>query len=212
MEGNPNLGTAVEGLSVGFFIWNYVSFAYMTLSWKIVDEARAGTLEQLYMNPFGFEWISIFIVLSDFILELIFVIPMLFLMMVTSGHYLNIDLITILPLIFLTIAAAYGLGFIMGGLGLIYKKIQSVGMILQFIFIGFIAAPIDKIPLLKLLPFSLGTRLISSNMRENIPIFQMDGIDLFTLLINSAFYFAAGFLIFKFCEKKAKEKGLLGHY
>ena len=211
--GNSRFGSAVEGLIVGFFIWNYGSFAYITLTWKVIEESRSGTLEQIYMNPFGFEWIAFSIVLSDFILEMLFIIPMLILMMLTTGHYLNIDIITLLPIVFVTITAAYGLGFIMAGLGLVFKKIQSLTMILQFILLAFIAAPADKFPLFKLIfPFTMGTQLIRSNMVDKVTIFEMPLADLGTLLLNSAFYLTIGFIIFKICERKAKEKGLLGHY
>jgi len=44
----------------------------------LMNEARAGTLEQLYMCPSGFGWVSIFLIISDFFLSLIFMVPVLF--------------------------------------------------------------------------------------------------------------------------------------
>ena len=210
--GTTKFGSTTEGLIVGFFIWTYAISAYSSLSWSLMNEARAGTLEQLYMCPLGFGWVSIFLIISDFFLSLIFAVPLLFLMMLTTGKFLHLDVITLFPLIVLTISAGYGIGFISGGFGLIYKKIQAFFQILQFVFIGFISAPVDKAPILKILPFSLGTRLIAENMIGKVPIYRMPLSDLFLLFANAVIYMGLGMLIFKQCEKIAKKRGLLGHY
>ena len=49
--GTTKFGSTTEGLIVGFFIWTYAISAYSSLSWSLMNEARAGTLEQLYMCP-----------------------------------------------------------------------------------------------------------------------------------------------------------------
>lgn len=201
-----------EGFIVGFFIWTYSIAAYSTLSWGIIQEARTGTLEQLYMTPLGFETVSIYTVISNFIWSLVWVLPILALMMVTTGRFLHFNLITLVPLLILTIASGYGIGFITGGLGLVFKKIQAFFQILQFIFVGFIVAPVDKLPILKILPFSLGTKLIARNMIDKLPIYSMPIHDILILMANAIFYLAIGFSLFKVCEKIAKNRGLLGHY
>ncbi len=201
-----------EGFIVGFFIWTYSIAAYSTLSWGIIQEARTGTLEQLYMTPLGFETVSIYTVISNFIWSIVWVLPVLILMMVTTGRFLHFDIMTLIPLLILTIAGGYGIGFITGGLGLVFKKIQAFFQILQFVFVGFIVAPVDTLPVLKILPFSLGTKLIAQNMIEKLPIYRMPVYDLLILIANAIFYLTIGFLLFKTCEKIAKDRGLLGHY
>ncbi len=208
----PTFVRTVEGFVVGFFIWTYAIAAYSTLSWGIIQEARAGTLEQLYMTPLGYETVAIYSMIANFIWSLAWVVPILFLMMLTTGRFLHLDLITLIPLLTLTIACGYGIGFITGGLGLIFKKIQAFFQILQFIFVGFIAVPIDKLPALKFLPFSLGSKLIMRSMVEKLPIYRMPLHDILILIVVAAIYLIIGFLVFKLCEKIARDKGLLGHY
>jgi len=210
--GSAKFGSTTEGLIVGFFIWTYAISAYSTLSWSLMNEATTGTLEQLYMCPAGFGWVSLFLIISDFFLSLIFTVPVLFLMMLTTGKFLHLDILSLFPLIILTISAGYGIGFITGGLGLIYKKVQAFFQILQFVFIAFIAAPVDKAPILKILPFSLGTNLIAKNMINKIPIYKMPFYDMLLLVLNACVYLGIGFLFFKLCENIAKKRGLLGHY
>jgi energy-coupling factor transporter ATP-binding protein EcfA2 len=75
-----------------------------------------------------------------------------------------------------------------------------------------IAAPADKFPLMKFLPLSLGTQLIGKVMIGETPLTQLPLADILFLVGNSAFYFGLGFLLFKFFENVARDRGLLGHY
>ncbi|MEO0107484.1 MAG: ABC transporter permease [candidate division WOR-3 bacterium] len=208
----PSGAKTLEAFIVGFFVWTYAIGAYSILSWGITQEARSGTLEQLYMTPLGYRAVAIYTIVANFLWGLFWVIPILLLMMVTTGRYLHLDLLTLIPLLLCTVACGYGIGFIVGGLGLIFKKIQSFFQILQFIFVGFIALPVDKYPGFKLLPFTLGTKLINKSMINKISILQMPLSDLLLTIFVAFFYLAIGFFIFKYCEKIAKDKGLLGHY
>jgi ABC-2 type transport system permease protein len=133
-------------------------------------------------------------------------------MMLTTGRYLHIDILSLLPLFVFTIAAPYGMGFMAGGIALIFKQIRALFQIVQFVFIGFIAAPVAKLAILKILPLSLGTSLIRRVMAEGISITDIPATDLGLLALNGAFYFGFGFFIFKICEKIARKRGLLGHY
>lgn len=210
--GQPAFGRNIEGLIVGFSIWTFSIGAYSTLSWGLMNEARAGTLEQLYMCPRGFKWLSIFWIIANFILTIIFVVFIGFLMMVTTGHWLHLDLISLLPLSFVTIAGVYGIGYMTGGAALLFKRVQAFFQILQFVFIAFIAAPIGKYPLLKILPLSLGTNLMAKVMVTGTPIWRLPLTDLLILVGVSSFYFFSGLLLFAWFERMAKERGLLGQY
>jgi len=210
--GQPGFGKNIEGLIVGFSLWTFSIGAYSTLSWGLMNEARAGTLEQLYMCPRGFKWLTILWIIANFLLTVIFVVSMLILLMITTGHWLHIDVISLLPLSFVTLGGVYGIGYMTGGAALLFKRVQAFFQILQFVFIAFIAAPVDKHPLLKLLPLALGNHLIGKVMITRTPLWKLPPGDLILLLVVSSFYFFVGLLLFSWFEKKAKEKGLLGQY
>jgi len=209
---SPAFGNTLDGIVVGFMVWTFALMAYSELSWAMIGEAQQGTLEQLWMTPVGFGWVAIFRVLATFIFNALIVILMLFLMMASSGRWLHLDLVSLTPLILLTIAGVWGIGFLMGGLALVFKQVQAAFQILQFVFVFLIAAPADKLPFMKFLPLSLGTRLIGRVMIEGTSLTQLPLADLLLLVGNSAFYFGLGFLLFKFFENIARDRGLLGHY
>ncbi|MBI4722127.1 MAG: ABC transporter permease [Candidatus Stahlbacteria bacterium] len=207
-----NFGNNLDSIVVGFMLWNFSTFACSSLTWNLFEEARIGTLEQLYMTSLGFDKLCMFRIVGDFFLNFIFIVPVLVLMMATTGRWLHIDILSLTPLFIFTLASAYGIGFICGGLGLVFKQIQSFFQIVQFVLLGFIAAPVNKIPVLKILPLSLGTNLIKEVMVNKLSITELPIIDLILLALNGIFYFGIGFIVFKICEAIAKKRGLLGHY
>ena len=209
---SPAAGDTLEGIVVGFMVWTFALVAYSTLSWGIIEEAQQGTLEQLYMSPLGFGWVTILRVAAHFIINVFMVLVILFLMMATTGRWLNLDVLSLIPLVLLTVAVAYGIGFFMGGLALVFKRVQSALQILQFVLVIFIAAPMGWMPFMRFLPLSLGTRLIGAVMIDGRSLFELPPGDVLFLIGNSAVYFGLGFLAFKFFENVARDRGLLGHY
>jgi ABC-2 type transport system permease protein len=193
-------------------IWIFAIFAYSELSWVLLQEAQQGTLEQLSMSPVGLGKVLLSRLSAAVVYHLLIVTLFLFMMMVSTGKWLNLDILSILPLILLTISGVLGIGFIMGGLALVFKQVQASFQILQFVFVALIAAPPDKFPFVKYLPLSWGTRLIAKVMIGNTSILEIPPAELLFLLINSVFYFSLGYVFFKLFERQARDRGLLGHY
>lgn len=213
MGGTPaDTGETLEGIVVGFMVWTFALMAYSTLSWAMIEEAQQGTLEQLYMSPLGFGWVTLLRVAAHFIINVFTVFIVLLLMMATSGKWLNLDALSLIPLVLLTVAGVYGIGFFMGGLALVFKRVQSALQVLQFVLVIFIAAPFGWSPFMRFLPLSLGTRLIGQVMIGGQTLLELPPGDILFLVGNSAVYFGLGFLAFKLFEGIARDRGLLGHY
>lgn len=210
--GNPGFGGTLAGIIVGFMIFYLCIYAYAEMSWVLVQEAQQGTLEQLSMSPLGFGSVLIGRLIAALSFRVLIMLLFLVLMMATTNRWLHVDLVTILPLMALTIASTQGIGFVMGGLALVFKQIQASLGLLQFVFVGLIAAPIDTFPFVKYLPISWGTHLIRTAMIDGSSIWKIPGPDLLFLVANAAFYFGAGFALFKLFEMRARNRGLLGHY
>ncbi len=210
--GNPAFGATLSGIVMGFMLWSFIVFAYSDLTWDFINEAQQGTLEQLYMSPLGFGWVSISHILGWLLINLITTFGMLFAMMGITGRWLNVDFVSVLPLMLLTVWGVYGFGFLMGGLALVFKQVQAAFQILQFVWLGLIAAPLDQFPWLKYAPVSWGTHLLGRVMIGGESLLEMPASDVLFLAANSAVYFALGYLGFKYFERVARDRGLLGHY
>ncbi len=207
-----NFGGTLAGIVVGFGIFYLSMYAYAELSWVLMGEAQQGTLEQLSMSPLGLGRVLVARVASAMVFRIVIMLGFLVLMMATSGRWLRLDIVTLGPLFAFTVASVLGIGFVMGGLAIVFKQIQAALGILQFGFVALIAAPVEQFPFLRFLPLSWGTNLIASSMIDGISIFDMPLGDLGLLAANGTFYFLAGFSIFRVFERQARNRGLLGHY
>lgn len=202
--------TTMEGLVVGYLVWTFAMMGYQELAWGIINEAQVGTLEKLYLTPVGFRWVNAFSQLSQLTVNLTMLGMIFALIMLTTGVTLRVDIISVVPLLLITAISAYGLGFALAGLALIHKRIQSAFQIVQFILVAFIAAPSTAWS--RLLPLNLGHRMLTSSMVHGTRIWQLPPGDLLTAVLVGVAYLGLGIGVMERCERRARDRGLLGHY
>jgi ABC-2 type transport system permease protein len=205
------LSGSLEGTIIGFFVWTFTIFAYSDLSWNLIGEAQAGTLEQLYLAPMGFKWVCACTVVSTFLLNLIPHTVFLLAMMATTGRWLHIDFLSLIPLMAITVLGAYGFGFALGGLALVFKRIQALFQIVQFVFLAFLLVP-TRVPWAKFLPLSLGNSLLNDVMVKGTPLWRLPIKSVLMATAVGMVYLAVGLVVFARFEKIARDRGLLGHY
>lgn len=210
--GRAGYGASLSGLVVGYMVWMLAIFAYSDMGFGLVQEAQTGTLEQVSMSPVGLTRVMVLNFAAGIAYQLLTLFVLLFLMMAVSGRWLHLDMVSIVPLLLLTVAGIQGIGFVVGGLALVFKRIQSSLQVLQFAFVALIAAPLTRFPWFKFLPLSWGNRLLGDVMIHKVSIFSMSAADLGFLLANSAAWLGLGVLAFRYFEKAARRRALLGHY
>ncbi|MDQ2051182.1 ABC transporter permease [Natronolimnohabitans sp. A-GB9] len=211
-SGAGSLGSTLDAFIVGWFLWTMAQTAYFSLSREVTQESRWGTLEQLYMSPHGFGTIMISKVCVNIFLSLILGMLILALMMVSTGRYLAFDVISILPIALLTLMSIVGIGFIFAGLTLIYKKLDSVSQLMQFVIIGLIAAPSAGSNLLALLPLVQGSSMMQVAMRDGVRLWEFSLLEIGILCGTAIFYSVVGYMVFQFCARVARSRGLMGQY
>ena len=202
---------SLEGTIVGFFVWTFTIYAFSNLSWNLMNEAQTGTLEQLYLAPCGFKWVGAATLMSDFVFSFVPIMLLLFAMMATTGRWLRVDMVSLVPLLLITLLGAYGVGFALGGLALVFKRIQALFQIMQFVFIGLLVIPVH-VPGVKCMPLALGNDLIRTVMVDGVRLWRLPPGDIVTAAAVGAVYLAVGIVIFSLCERVARNRGLLGHY
>lgn len=207
-----NTGGSLEGLVVGYTVWMLAIVAFEGPAWGISQEADVGTLEQLHLSPAGFTWVQASSMASGLLVNLGFVAVVLALMMATTGRWLNLDLLSLLPLALVTIAAPYGFGFLMAGLALVFKRIQNAFQILTFSFVACVIVPAGKYAWVKFLPLAMGNSLLRRVMVDGVRLWRLPAADLALATAVSVAYLLAGILVFGYCLRVARDKGLMGHY
>ena len=206
------ISRSIEGIIVGYFLWMLVISSYSSIAGNITREAQWGTLEQLYMSPLGIgRVVGIKTVVNVTVSGLVSGV-LLGLMLLTTGTRLTIDLLTVVPITALTLAPAVGLGYVFGGLALLYKRVQNAFRLVQFVFIGLIAAPVDQFPLVKFAPFALGSDLLRKSMRTGVRLWELPPGEVGLLAGVGICYLLAGYLAFQRIQHVARRRGVLGDY
>jgi ABC-2 type transport system permease protein len=208
----PALTDSLPGIIVGFFVWTMAITSFAGAARSIMDEAQWGTLEQLYMSPYGFERVMAVNAVVRLLESFAWGAVILAAMLATTGQQLTIDVLTVVPLVVLTVASALGVGFVFAGLALVYKRIENLFGLLNFGLLFFIAAPIDEYPALAALPLSQGSALLQRAMTDGDALWQLPVVDLAVLVATAVGYVIAGVLAFRVAEARARRDGLLGQY
>lgn len=194
-----------------YSIWFYSILIIGDISGKVSLEMRTGTFEQMYLSS-----ISIPIL---FIAKALVAILRAFLIMTSllaffwSFGYVNFSLLqykTIYILIITTIGL-FGISFFICGLTILIKDTSWLINIVNngLLFLSGIFLPLDffSSQLQRVLLMIPTTQAIKS-LYQQIDLFN----DLIPMIFLNSIYFILGISFFLFCEKKAKMKGILGHY
>jgi ABC-2 type transport system permease protein len=102
----------------------------------------------------------------------------------------------------------------MGALGLLFKRIQQLLGLFQFVLLFLLMTPTEtwtgSLRILRLLlPMTLGAGELRDLMARN----QSLDLSTFALaLLNGVVYLVCGLVIFRSCERKAKLQGILSGY
>ncbi|TYO68864.1 ABC transporter permease [Rossellomorea marisflavi] len=202
----------IQMVILNYVFWFLILSITQGIGWEISNEAGQGTLEQLYMTPYKLWYVLLSRMISTLLINIVTITLLLFAAMFTSQQWLNMDLLSILPILGITLFGVFGLGYAIAGITMILKQVDYILQLFQFVTMGLTFVPITVVPILKFSPFMLGLQLIREIAIRGIAITDIPIGDLIFLIINSFLYFIIGLLCFKKCEQIAKRKGLFGHY
>jgi ABC-2 type transport system permease protein len=206
------ISNTIEGIIVGYLLWALSMSAFSGLSWNVTRESQWGTLEQLFMSPFGFGPVMFAKTVVNVLVSFLTSSLLLVFMMALTGRWLAIDPLTLLPLGLLAVAPAVGIGFALGGLAIRFKRIENLFQIMQFVFIGLIAAPVADYPLLKWIPLAQGSQLLRTAMIDGIALWNLPTGELGVLVATGVGYLALGYGAFAYCQRWARREGVMGDY
>jgi ABC-2 type transport system permease protein len=206
------LGETLDALVVGWFLWTMAVSAYFGLAQNVTQESQWGTLEQLYMSPYGFGTVMWSKVVANLLNSLLWGAFILVAMLLTTGRALTVDLLTVVPVSLLALASVVGLGFVFAGLALVYKRVENVTQLMQFALIALVAAPVAEVGALRYLPLAQGSAMLQRAMREGVRLWEFPVADLALLVGTAVGYALGGYLVFRYCAGVARRRGVMGHY
>ena len=206
-------GNRLDALVVGYLLSTLVAFIVGDIASGLQIEAQTGTLEQVFLSPFGALRVFLTRAIASLTLQLVLIVSILLFIIVLTGRHLHFPPSLLLPLI-TVLLGAYGLAFMMGALALLFKRIQQLFGLIQFALLFLLMiptetwnGPIQGFRLL--LPMTLGAGGLRELMARNQ---SLDFSQFAFALLNGVVYFIFGLLVFRWAESKAKRQGILGGY
>ena len=205
--------TRLDSLVVGYVTWTLVLYILNDTATNLQLEAQTGTLEQVFLSPFGASKVFLVRAVANLTLRLLLIAIVLGLILWITSSQLAFPLLLWLPLSTL-ILAAYGLAFLAGSLALVFKRVQQLLGLFQFVLLFLLATPTENWigparTVANLLPILPSIGLLRGLMARG----EMFDWGLWAIaLANGLAYFAIGTIVFRWAERKAKQQGTLGGY
>lgn len=210
--GGSQFSSSLAGIVVGYFFVLLATISYQQVAITITREANWGTLEQLYLSPMGFSTVIVTSVIVRIFYNFIWTSIVLILIVITTGVNLEFPLFTVIVVCGLGLVSVLGIGFAVGGITVIFKRVSNLFNLLQFGFIGLVAAPILNIPVLRALPLVGASRLLQRAMQNGTRLWEFSATSLIVLITVAVVYFTAGYTVFVAATRIARRRGALGHY
>jgi ABC-2 type transport system permease protein len=207
--GSGVTGESLDAMLVGYILWMSAMFSMQNTGSEILSESQQGTLEQLYLSPLGAHRILFFRALMNMIFNFVFITVLLYLSMAATGRWLTVNLPYLYGMVVLSTLSLVGISFMLGGLGLIHKRIQAVNGILSFGLIGLMLLPTYPLTPYAFLPFIAGAAVVRNTIAggASFPLWWY----LF-IAANSIFYLTIGLFVFRLLETRAKKLNKMGQY
>ncbi|MBE9177121.1 ABC transporter permease [Oculatella sp. LEGE 06141] len=206
-------GDRLDAIVVGYVLWTLVVFIEANIAGGLQSEAQTGTLEQLFISPFGASRVFLVRAIASLTLQISINMIVLLIIILLTGSQLSFPPTLVLP--FLTvILGAYGVAFIMGSLALVLKRVQQLLGIVQFALLFLLTIPVETWTgslqrLGWLLPMAPGAGLLRGLMARG------EGLHVTHLAIafvNGSLYLMLGLYLFRWAERVTKYRGRLGGY
>jgi ABC-2 type transport system permease protein len=204
---------------LGYVVWFYARIVLIHTSADLVNEAAAGTLEQMYMSPISAEVLLLGRLFAMLVVTTLLVFfPTLGLILLLHIHIPpNWEGIVIL---ILTLAGLFGFTMILTGAALVFKQIGALADLTQniLLFLSGSLVPVTHFPawlaiVARTLPITQGIIVLREVVLDGQSLVAVwTNGSLIWLMVHSALYCAGGWLVFKLCERIAKQQGSLGQY
>jgi len=209
----------VAPLLLGFV--GYIFFHMQTnrLFWGLLGEVQSGTLEQMYLSPLPSWLLTIGLQVASIVEAVISALLLSLYIDLAAQVAIPLRWVAVLPLVLL-VGGSVGYSLILGGLTLLFKRLEILKEIFQVavLIFGGVLVPLERMPgwmaaIARFLPLTPGIDALRKTLLEGGTLGALAGDGTLLWLVgNAAVYLVLGIAVFRWCERIAKRKGTLGQY
>ena len=192
--------------AVGYFVWIATLSSLTDLSWTIMGDMQRGMIEQVFISPF-----SPLLIYSVYeIVMNLFVFPIIYGIMVIIFKMAGMSLLvhpSFFYFLIMVMAQATGIGFILAGLTLKYKRTNALLNLAQFLILGLLFLNVEGWAgaLVPIQPHFLAMKIASEGTFPPLELFL-------TSTLGTVLYIAIGVWIFDVFLKITLKDGDLSMY
>jgi ABC-2 type transport system permease protein len=214
----PANPTTMGASLVSYLIWVYALTAIMGISGDVAMESQTGTLEQVYLSPYGVPVVFITRQVAGLVLTTVQIVLVAVLTVLATKAQVAWKLDQMLPILVIMMFSLYGVGLILGGLALIFKQIGNLLMILQFVLLFVAFAPTETLKgparlFAAIFPLSQGTgllRAIAKGEGTFLTLWRESQVQY--LIACSIVYLVVGLVVYRWLDGQARRRGTIGQY
>lgn len=206
-------GERLDAVLVGYWIWTIVLLALGDSAMNIRLEALAGTLEQLAMSPYGTLRIILTRSATAAVQQLLITSLFLAAMLLFTGRSLRFSPALFVPLFAIWLSAT-GIGLLVGGLALLFKRVDQLLNLLRFLMLFPVMVQLNALePSVRavacLLPVTPGAELLRQVTIHGLPL---DRTLVAIAALNGCGYLLAGAFMFHLADVAARRRGVLNQF
>ena len=222
------LGIRVGGLGAGssewgqeaairYAIWVLCLHTVVGLPQLVQEEAMTGVLEQRFLVPNGGVSSLIMYHIGRFLVWLFGTTLLSFAVLVIAPTPIHFNA-GIVPVVLLILVGIEGLGLLLAGLALFFKRIGAVTQLVQMALLGLALLPVDNLSkawqaLFQVLPLSAGLPLLNNLLLGRTSfLLAVRYPDFWVLFVSSTVWLIIGLASLRWMVRLVKRRGLLGRY
>lgn len=193
-------------LLLGYIAWSLSVSAISTVSSQISAELQWGTLFFKLNCKLPLQILYIGDLISASIIQIIIIVIYSFVtyFVFNVEHFINLPIIMAL---IVNTFGMYGIGLIVAGLSIYFKRIGSIVFLIQ-VFLLFITDTVPTASIITKISGVLPLTICNAVIRGSFIQQNIWGVFLF-LCISSGLWFLIGYIFFEVCLKLSKKKGNL---
>jgi ABC-2 type transport system permease protein len=207
------VGARLDALVVGYIVWTLSLSALADISLNLQEDMQGGTLEHVYLSPFGPTRIYLMRGLAKLIINLAVTLVVALVIMFAVDHWLQWRW-ELLPAAALTLISAYGFSMCFGAMTLVYKRLGGLFGLIQFLLLYLVLAPVEELPLTlrplsALLPIAPTVSLLRQVLSESEPA---GSYEIALSVGNALLYMGVGLFLFQRADRAMRARGTVSQF
>lgn len=211
VSSDTRFGQTKDSMLIGYLCWVIVLGGIGHVAHDIQEEAKTGTLESLFCSSYS----PLLVFWARSLSGLAVGVPLLVLLALAagliSGGSASFSSAMLSPILGLEMTAT-GIGFGLGGIALVFKRVQ---MLLLFVQIAVMLLVMTRFETMaadawrSAVPFLSSVESLRQMSIENASLSHLQSA---VLIVNGGVYFLVGICVFVACVAYTKRRGVLSHH